>query len=176
MLKLKLQYFGHLMQSANSLGKNPDAGKDWKQEKKGMTENEMAEWHHQLNGHEFQQALGDGEGQGRLACCSPWGCKESDMTVQMNNNVLSNVGNKVWKIQSSEDLGFMDEHHTPWCGVLRFMGSQRVGHDWATELNWTGSNCLRIPQGIYTLENEELLQIKTFFSIPHPTWGAWLAL
>ena len=55
-----------------------------------MTENEMAEWHHQLNGHEFQQALGDGEGQGRLACCSPWGRKESDMTECLNiNNIQS---------------------------------------------------------------------------------------
>ena len=61
-----------------------------------MTENEMVEWHHQLNGREFEQALGDGEGQGSLACCSPWGCKESDMTVQLNNNnVFSNAGNKV---------------------------------------------------------------------------------
>ena len=94
--------------------RDPDAGKDWKWKKKGTTENEMVEWHHQLNGHEFEQALRDGEGQGSLACCSPWGCKESDMTVQLNkNNVFSNVGNKVWKIQSSEDLGFMDELHTP---------------------------------------------------------------
>ena len=46
----------------------------------------MFGWHHQLNGHEFEQALGDGEGQGSLACCSPWGCKESDMTEQLNNN------------------------------------------------------------------------------------------
>ena len=55
----------------------------------------MVEWNHQLNGHEVEQALGDGEGQESLACCRPWGCKESDMTVQLNNNVLSNVGNKV---------------------------------------------------------------------------------
>ena len=46
----------------------------------GEGEDEMAEWHHQLNGHEFEQAPGDGEGQGSLACCSPWDCKESDMT------------------------------------------------------------------------------------------------
>ena len=55
----------------------------------------MVEWNHQLNGHEVEQAPGDGEGQESLACCRPWGCKESDMTVQLNNNVLSNVGNKV---------------------------------------------------------------------------------
>ena len=53
------------------------------QEEKGMTEDEMAGWHHQLHGHEFEQALGDGEGQGSLACCSAWGCKESE-TEQLN--------------------------------------------------------------------------------------------
>ena len=51
-----------------------------------MTEDEMVGWHHQLNGHEFEQAPGDGEGQGSLACCSPWGCKESDTTKQLTNN------------------------------------------------------------------------------------------
>ena len=51
-----------------------------------MTE-EMFGWHHWLDGHEFEQALGDGEGQGSLACCSPWGCKESDMTEQLNNKI-----------------------------------------------------------------------------------------
>ena len=50
-----------------------------------MTEDEMDEWHHQLDGHEFEQALGDSEGQGSLVCCSPWVCKESDMTEQLNN-------------------------------------------------------------------------------------------
>ena len=62
------------------IGKDPDAGKDWGQEKKGATENEMVQWHHQFNGHEFEQTRGDSEGQGSLACCSPWGCKESETT------------------------------------------------------------------------------------------------
>ena len=52
-----------------------------------MAEDEMVGWHHQLNGHEFEQAPGDGEGQGILACCSPWGHKESDTTEQLNNNI-----------------------------------------------------------------------------------------
>ena len=56
------------------------------QEEKGMTEDEMVGWHHRLNGHELEQALGVGDGQGSLVCCSPWGCKESDMTEQLNNN------------------------------------------------------------------------------------------
>ena len=85
MLKVKLQYFGHLMQRADSIGKDPDAGKDWRQEEKGTTEDKMVGWHHWLNGHEFQQSLRDGDGQGSLACCSPWGCKESDRTEGLNN-------------------------------------------------------------------------------------------
>ena len=65
-------------------GKDPDAGKDWRQEDKGTTEDEMVRWHHWLNGHEFEQAPGGGDGQGGLACCSPWSCKESDMTEWLN--------------------------------------------------------------------------------------------
>ena len=57
------------------IGKDPGAGKDWGQEKKGMTEDEMVGWHHWLSGDEFEQAPGDFEGQGSLACCSPWGCR-----------------------------------------------------------------------------------------------------
>ena len=53
-----------------------------------MTEDEMVGWHNQLNGHEFEQAPGDGDGRGSLACCSPWGCKESDTTEQLNNNSI----------------------------------------------------------------------------------------
>ena len=63
--------------------KDPDAGKDWRQEK-GTTEDEMVEWHHRLNGHEFEQGPAVGDGQGGLACCNPWGRKESDTTEQLN--------------------------------------------------------------------------------------------
>ena len=65
-------------------GKDPDAGKDWRQEEKGMTEDEMVGWHHLLNGHEFEQALGVGDGQGSLACYSPWGHKELDTIERLN--------------------------------------------------------------------------------------------
>ena len=71
--------------------KDPDAGEDWRQEQKGTTEDEMVGWHHRLNGHEFEQAPGVGEGQGGLVCCSPWGCKESDMTGWLNNNNNNNT-------------------------------------------------------------------------------------
>ena len=86
MLKLKLQYFDHLMWWIRPIGKDPDSGTDWRQEEKVMTEDEMVGSHHRLIEHEFQQTAGDGEGQGNLAFCSPWGCKESDMTEQLNDN------------------------------------------------------------------------------------------
>ena len=66
------------------IGKDPDAEKDWGRGEKGTTEDEMVEWHHWLNGYEFEQALGVGDGQGSLVCCSPWGHKESDTTEQLN--------------------------------------------------------------------------------------------
>ena len=70
MLKLKLQYFDHLI-----IGKDPDAGKEWGQEEKEVAEDEMVGWHHWLNGHEFEQTLGECEEQVSLMCCSPWGCR-----------------------------------------------------------------------------------------------------
>ena len=78
------------------IGKDPDAGKDWRQEEKGATEDEMIGWHHWVNGHEFEQALGDSEGQGIPVCCSPWGCKESNTTEQLNsdNHVEEEMGVK----------------------------------------------------------------------------------
>ena len=83
MLKLKLQYFGYLIRR-DDIRKDPDAGKDGRQEEKGTTEDDMVGWHHRLNGHEFEQASGVVDGQKSLACCSPWGCKELDMTEQLN--------------------------------------------------------------------------------------------
>ena len=68
------------------IGKDPDAAKDWRQEEKGTTDNKMIGWHHRLNGPEFEQGPGDGEGQGSLVCCSSWGHKELDMTEWLNNN------------------------------------------------------------------------------------------
>ena len=64
--------------------KTPDAGKDWRQEEKGTTKDEMVGWHYHLDGHEFEQAVGVGDGQGNLVCCSPWGCKELDTIEWLN--------------------------------------------------------------------------------------------
>ena len=65
--------------------KDPNAGKDWRQEEKGVAEDEMIGWHHRLDGHEFESALQVGDGQGSLACCSPWGHKEFETTEWLNN-------------------------------------------------------------------------------------------
>ena len=73
------------------IGKDPDAGRDWVQEEKGTTEDEMAGWHHRLDGHEFGWTLGVGDRQGGLACCNSWGCKESDMTEQLNWTELNGL-------------------------------------------------------------------------------------
>jgi len=95
MLKLKLQYFGHLMQRTDSFEKTLMLGKieGRRLKEKGTAEDKMVGWHHQLNGHEFEQAPGVGEGQGSLACCSPWSCKELDMTERLNNNSHSEKQN-----------------------------------------------------------------------------------
>ena len=87
MLKLKFQHFGNLMQRTDSLEKNSC----WERVKAGIegtTEEKMFGWHHRLNGHVSEQAPGDSEEQGSLACCSPWGRKKLDMTEQLYNNNL----------------------------------------------------------------------------------------
>ena len=85
MLKLKLQYLTTWCKNW-LVRKDPDAGKDWRQEKKGMTEDEMVGWHYWLNGYEFEQAPGDGEGQGSLVCCWLRDQKQPDTTEWLNNN------------------------------------------------------------------------------------------
>ena len=84
MLKLKLQYFDHMIQRTDSFEKYPDAGKDWRQEEKGMTEDEIVGWPHWLSGHESEWTSGVGDIQRGLACCRPWGRKESDTTEWLN--------------------------------------------------------------------------------------------
>ena len=83
---LKLQYFDHLIQIANSLEKILMLGKNEGKRRRGKTEDEIVGQHLPLNGHEFEPTPGDSEGQGSLVCCSPWGHKESDITYQLNSN------------------------------------------------------------------------------------------
>ena len=80
MLKLKLQYFGHLMRRADSLEKTLMLGRIEGKRRRGRQRDKIVGWHHQLNGHEFEQIPGDGDGQGSLLCCRPWGRKELDTT------------------------------------------------------------------------------------------------
>ena len=79
------------------IGEDPDAGKDWRREETGTREDEMVGWCHQLDGHEFEQALGLGDGQGGLVCCSPWGHKESDMTEWLNWTELKTLKPHQWR-------------------------------------------------------------------------------
>ena len=91
MLKLKLQYLSHLMQRADSLEKTLMLGKI-EGRRRGAIDDEMVRQHHLLNGHEFEQAQGDSEGQGSLACCRPWGHQKSDTTEQLNSNITIECG------------------------------------------------------------------------------------
>ena len=87
------------------IGKDPDAGKDWRQEEKGTAEDEMVGWHHQLDGHEFEQAPGASDEQGSPVCCSPWGHKESDRTEWLNWTEVWGLADP--KGEASIHLGFL---------------------------------------------------------------------
>ena len=101
--------------------KDPDAGKDWRQEKKGTTEDEIVGWHHWLNGHEFEWTLGGGDGQGGLACCNSWGHKESDTTESLNWTEL----NSTYELNRAGDnmqpyLPFLSQFWTDLLFYVRF--------------------------------------------------------
>ena len=102
------------------LRKNPDAGKDWRQEEKGSTEDEMVGWHHWLNGQEFKQTPAVGDGQGSLACCSPWGHKELDTMSDWTDNTWITfelvLGAFVLKVRDIRK-GYMIEASPQWCFV-----------------------------------------------------------
>ena len=91
------------------IGKDPHAGTDWGQEEKGTTEDEMAGWHHWLNGRESEWTPGVGDGQGGLACCYSWGCKESDTTEQLNLTELKICFMKTTLLQTKETWGIRIE-------------------------------------------------------------------
>ena len=82
--------------------KDPDAGKDRRQEEKGTTEDEMVGWHHWLDGHEFEQTPGDGGGQKNLACCSPWGHRQLDTEQQQQPSTIANVLDVIWRNSNSD--------------------------------------------------------------------------
>ena len=177
------------------LGKDPDAGKDWRQEEKGTTEDEMVEWHHQLEGREFEQAPGGVDGHGSLACCSPWGhrvghnwatelnCPCHDYYLDYCHDLAQRLKHLpgMWETQvrplGQEDAleKEMATHSStlawriPWReepGVLQSMGSQRVGHDWATSLHF---NCHDYYLEVFTREKDWLFIL---FLLLLPFWRA----
>ena len=123
--------------------KDPDAGQDWRQEEKGMTEDEMLGWHHWLNGYEFEQALGDGEGQISLACYSSWGHKESDMTEWLNNN----KGRR----GRGDGSGMIQVHYTYYALYFYYYCISSTSGHWALDLG--GSQCYRMGQtSLYAMD------------------------
>ena len=126
--------------------KDPDAGRDWRQEEKGMTEDEMVGWHHWLNGHEFEQAPGDGKGQGSLACCSPWGCKELNTTEWLNNNFLVRSSWRIRKTSVRFDCKSQIKGYPIWIQenlekknhlpTLSALGTEKENHTWQLRFMW----------------------------------------
>ena len=116
------------------IGKDPDAGRDWGQEEKGTTKDEMVGWHHQLNGHGFGLTLGVGDGQGGLACCSSWGCKESDTNEQLNWTELNAI---------LLCIALMKSYIILEC--IRCLASNQI-HSFSRSvfLNWIFSNCISL--------------------------------
>ena len=95
------------------IGKDSDPGRDWGQEEKGTTEDEMAGWHHRFDGHEFEGTPGVGDGQGGLACCNSWGRKESDTTEQLNWTELTWIHHRCTCVPHPETLSHFPPHPVP---------------------------------------------------------------
>ena len=130
------------------IGKDPDAGKDWRQEEKGMTEDETVGWHHRLNEHEFEQALGVGDGQGSLLCYSPWGHKESGTTEQLNwtelgrdrggrrvlwclsSFYLAGRGESLVRDSAPSSSYWQNMTHSQWSFLLSLLGTTSPGYHW----------------------------------------------
>ena len=138
------------------IGKDPDAGKDWGQEEKGTTEDEMVGWHYWLNRHEFGWTLGVGDGQGGLACCDSWGCKESDTTekpnwTQLNSDLpvfIKSPKRYVLLIYPFFKWGNWSQHvlYTPYpAGSKAKVWTQSSSRDWGETRQWV--------QGVMGLEH-----------------------
>ena len=130
------------------LGKDPDTGKDWSQEEKGKTVDEMVGWHHRLDGHESEQAPEVDDGQESLACCSPWGNKESDMTEQLNWTELNWRFKILWFSYSFiqipkliSELSFLENSHLSKSTI--FYSSES---SWKAETAWL-FGCAKVSPG-----------------------------
>ena len=165
--------------------KDPDAGKDWRWEEKGTTEDEMVGWHHWLNGHEFEQAPGVSEELGGLGCCSPWGHKESDMTVQLNwtepNCPILCYPISIWASLPLSPLSFLhsvfkkNNNNNNWSIVdLQFCLSFRCTAKW---FSWFISII-----GFYKIQNIVVLHVYKGILLSHkkewnmPFSATWMGL
>ena len=119
------------MRKASSLEKtDPDDGKDWRQEEKGKTEDEMVGWHHWLNGHKFEQTSGESEGQGSLACCSPWSCKELDMISNWTTTTNIIYGYKEWSLAACDNMDGSLGFYIKWHKSDRERKVLQISHMW----------------------------------------------
>ena len=133
------------------IGKDSDAGRDWGQEEKGRTEDEMAGWHHRLDGRESEWTPRVGDGQWGLACCNSWGHKQSNTTEQLN---WLNWSTTVLLPENSMDRG-------AWWA----MGSQRIGHNWATSTDYVSFKCTHVRvRGRWGKERERWREREYFCS------------
>ena len=164
MPKLKLQYFGHLMWKSRIIGKDPDAGKDWRQDKKGTTEDEMVGWHHQFNGHEFEQTLGDSKGQGSLACCSPWGrkaimlqLKEKDISMFSQTLLFIFLYSELLELDNLQACCKHPCHTGPrlFCAFPNLFPGQQVPSEWQEQGNATQVTFLRVWKWIHQASPEQ---------------------
>ena len=123
MLKLRLPIIWPPEAKSWLIWKDPDAGKDWRREEKGLTEDEMVGWHYRLNGHEFEQTPGVGDGQGGPVCCGPWGCKESDTAEWLNWTELNAcqvmLPRKSPKIAEKVFYGSTSLYSLTWKGAMK---------------------------------------------------------
>ena len=165
------------------IGKDPVAGKDWGQEEKRAAENELVGWHHRLNGHEFEQTLGDDEGQGSLACCSPWGQKESDTTERLNNNKRERRTEKLLKIlRQGKTCPVWEEVNGQGIGV-EVLGQKRVwshpamrshlrllrGAAYSTELILRATQTIPSTAPICPEVLEEITEMSQLTAVHHPS-------
>ena len=136
----------------NWLRKDPDAGKDWRQEEKGTTENEMVGWHHWLNGHEFEEALAVGDRQGSLACCSPWSRRVGhNWATELNCPTLCDSLDS--SPPASFARGIFQARLLEWIAISFSRGTSRL-RDW-TKVSCAVDNLLHCRQILYQLSHQE---------------------
>ena len=146
------------------IGKDPDAGKDWRREEKGMTEDEMVGWHHWLDGHDLEKTQGDSEGQGVLVCCSPWGHKGSDRTERLSSNKLKGClcREAMFWVTSSYTISVIHVSTSGYCftaGLSNFMSSLflkiELFFKWKHPVRWA-HNYIQEPYLILTRQQENV--------------------